>query len=410
MSLTVFLFQVAPGITENRPHSGSQPSVKDVVTKSGTTKFLRDTWYDGLETNGNTTLNPFFYGTYLGVTKPSEPVTRNEKQTFQADAVGAMHQLTPSHFNTMHTIRLEWQPGPGGRLDWFTKDHRQNATYSMTTDGLGQDWVRAFTVKDESLNVTGAQIPVEPSYLIFNTGISSTWGFPKDTPADCTKCFDCSNTTCACNFRPGFCNMMKDSNVAMYVDHIRVYQTQDHSAHVGEPHTVGCDPVGYPTREFIKGNEHRYMRAPPFSKNDKGPLKKRIHSGGGRCKHSSDCGGAGSSNSKIRGECMKDEYAQGFFNDPITESRCWCYMGFTGPFCLADVKMDDEPGAMEIRSMALSSLFDYLPTPALPTGLILYFSILLIGTVVYGFMQVLAEKRENRMKQESYSSVPLEEE
>lgn len=238
---------------DNRPQSGSLPIRHDTVSDSGFTEWLGQSWYEGLETNGNTTLNPYFYGTYLGLTHPGEPVQRNKNQVFQADAVGAMHQLTSSHFKRMHTFRLEWQPGPGGRLDWFTKDYKVNSTFSKTGDGRGQDWVRAFTIKDDSLNLTGAHIPIEPSYLIMNTGISSTWGFPYNIPDSCPLCHDCNNATCACSFQPGFCNMMKESRVAMYIDHVRVYQTTNHSAHVGHPHSLGCDPVQYPSKEWIKG-------------------------------------------------------------------------------------------------------------------------------------------------------------
>lgn len=117
--------------------------------------------------HGNTSINPFFYGTYLAETKPYEPVTRTEKQAFQADAVGALHQLTPAHFNRMHTFRLEWQAGPGGRIDWFSKGHRINATFSMEGNGKGQDWVHAYQLHDKQLkDLMGSQMPAEPMYLI----------------------------------------------------------------------------------------------------------------------------------------------------------------------------------------------------------------------------------------------------
>jgi hypothetical protein len=72
---------------------------KSVLSTNGETAFSANTWYEDLEMHGNTSINPFFYGNYLGETKPKEPVSRTKKQAFQADAVGAAHQLTPAHFS-----------------------------------------------------------------------------------------------------------------------------------------------------------------------------------------------------------------------------------------------------------------------------------------------------------------------
>ncbi len=303
----------------------------------------------------------------------------------------------------MHTFRLEWQPGPGGRLDWFTKDYKINSTFSMTGDGMGQDWVRAFTIKDESLNITGAQIPVEPSYLIINTGISSTWGFPYNVPDSCAKCYDCNNATCACSFHPGFCNMMKKSNVAMYIDHVRVYQSTNHSAHVGQPHTVGCDPVEYPTREFIKGHEYTYMRTPPFSYHDTGPLAKKIKNGGAKCQSNSDCGGIDNDESlqspspemKIRGSCVAGEYSQGVFGGSVFGKKCQCNDGYTGPNCLSLDKKDDEPGAWELRSQ--TKIFKNLPTPELPLSLLVALSTLLLTMFVVACIHVTEKNSYTRL-------------
>jgi len=377
--------QVAPGIKDNRPQSGKLPFREDTKTASGFTAFLAQQWYDGLITNGNTTINPYFYGTYLGETKPEEPVHRNKKQVFQADAVGAMHQMTQSHFESLHTIRLEWQPGEGGRLDWFLKDHRVNATFSMTGDGLGQDWVHAFGIRGESLgNTTGAQIPIEPSYIIMNTGISSTWGFPYGVPDTCEKCYDCTNTTCACSFNPGFCNMMQNSEVAMKVDFVRVYQTTNHSAHVGQPHSVGCDPEEYPTKEYIKGHEYLYMRSAPFVYDDKFPLKK-IKNGGGKCKASDDCG------DEKRGACVEG-VAQGFLNGKSEQKRCKCNDGYTGPHCKAVDKKDDLLGAWELSSNI--RLFSHLPRPNFPITLSLSVILLTLLMICVMVVHVIGKKRE----------------
>jgi hypothetical protein len=391
--------QIAPGITENRPTSGHLPTTEDTLTASGFTEFLAQNWYKDLETNGNTTINPYFYGTYLAETKPQEPVHRNKNQVFQADAVGAATQLTKSHFQKMHTLRLEWQPGPGGRLDWYMKNYKINSNTSITGDGNGQDWVRVFTVKDESLNVTGAQIPVEPSSIIMNTGISSTWGFPAGVPDDCAKCYDCSNATCACSFNPGFCNMMK-KNVSMFIDYVRVYQSDDHDAHVGLPHSVGCDPVEYPTKEYIKGHEYLYMRSPPFVYDDKGPIAKKINNGGGECKTNSDCGGVDTDDSasssdakgKGRGECVKGQYSQGLFVGNKFDSRCKCNDGYIGPNCLSLDKKDDIPGAYEMRSS--TKLFKDLPSPTLPITLVGTISTLILTLFVVACRHVLGKHND----------------
>merc|ERR1719464_611759 len=296
--------QIAPGITEQRPQSGHQPVRTIDGTRSGFATSVAENWYDNLTVAGNTSLNPFFYGTYLAETKPGEPVTRSKKQAFQADAVGAMHQVVPEHFKTPYTFRVEWQPGRGGRLDWFTKSHKrvdENGTvFHMEGDGKGQDWEHSLYIPDSALdNAMGSKIPEEPSYLIFNTATSSTWGFPYSLPDWCPKdCYDCNNPKCACSFQPGFCNMMKTGKVAFKIDAVRVYQSRHDDAHDGRPHTVGCDPVEFPTKEFIKGYEYKYMNEPPFVYGDTHPLKK-VKNGGGTCKIHDQCGGGGVEDAKI---------------------------------------------------------------------------------------------------------------
>ncbi|KAL3768899.1 hypothetical protein ACHAW5_008814 [Stephanodiscus triporus] len=288
--------QVAPGIPDNRPQSGSQPVRTIDHTHSGYATSQAQSWYDNLTVAGNTSLNPFFYGTYLGETKPNEPVTRNKKQAFQADAVGAMKQIVPEHFKTPHTFRVEWQPGRGGRIDWFTKSHKKvdpvtGEVSHVEGDGLGQDWEHSLSIPDSALEAAmGSKIPEEPSYIILNTAISSTWAFPYNVPDWCPKCYDCYDPKCACSFNPGFCNMMKTGKVSMKIDSVRVYQSADDSAHSGRPHSLGCDPLDFPTREYIKGFEYKYMRNPPFVLNDKRPLRD-VKDGGGTCVVDEDCGG-----------------------------------------------------------------------------------------------------------------------
>mmetsp|Transcript_1073 Transcript_1073/g.1368 ORF Transcript_1073/g.1368 Transcript_1073/m.1368 type:complete len:685 (-) Transcript_1073:264-2318(-) len=408
-----FTLQVAPGVIKNRPHSGDAPVRKDTITKRGEVEFRAQTWYDDLVLEGNTSINPFFYGTYLAETKPNEPVTRTKKQAFQADAVGVVHQLTPAHFNQSHTFRLEWQPGRGGRLDWFVKAHKiesTNGTSSIEGDGEGQDWVRAFSLKDESLDkLMGSKIPIEPSHLIMNIAISSTWGFPYDTPAWCEKCFDCEDPKCACSFHSGFCSMMNSGKVAMYLDSIRVYQSNDPTAHVGANHTLGCDPPEFPTKEWIEGHEYRYMRNPPFVLEDKKPLRK-VQFGGGICKTDRDCGAHikninltesynrmseqrrtsdGDQQQVVttegRGKCVKrKDFGKLYFSVGQAESVCKCNEGFTGPYCKAQNHIDDYPSAKKLnaRISPFDTIHQFVLTPSMVIILTLLFAVMLVLTVL----------------------------
>jgi hypothetical protein len=323
-----------------------------------------------LELHGNTSINPFFYGTYLAETKPGEPVTRTKNQAFQADAVGAAHQLTPGHFKRAHTFRMEWQPGAGGRIDWYSKGYKINETFSMEGDGEGTDWVHVFGITDENLQkAEGAQIPIEPSALIFNTAVSSTWGFPYDTPKWCPKCYDCDDPKCSCAFAPGFCDMLRDTDVAMYIDSVRLYQSRDPSAHVGGNHSIGCDPPEYPTRGWIKGHAYRYMRNAPFSYEDHSKPIRTVQPGGGSCEVDDDCGAYlktvnltevyESSDSEEerrhlvehatpagRGKCVSARQFKGMFSTRDKAPHlCQCNTGFTGPHCHAEDHPDDTPSA-----------------------------------------------------------------
>jgi len=410
--------QVAPGVTTNRPQCCKLPLYESNVSENGHTKYMANTWYEHLEMHGNTSINPFFYGTYLGKTKPGEPVTRTEAQAFQADAVGVAHQLTAAHFKKAHTFRVEWQPGPGGRLDWYTKGHKINSTLSIEGDGLGKDWVHVFGIKDEILkNLTGSQIPIEPSYLILNTAVSSTWGFPADTPENCKKCYDCDDPKCSCNFAPGFCQMLRETDVAMYIDSIRVYQSRDPTAHVGANHSVGCDPIEYPTKEWIKGHSYQYMRNSPFSFEDKGHPMKKVQAGGGKCSIDNDCGAhishinlteiyelkdlnrrlvdETSTNLKQgRGRCVSlSEFGSPLFKpSPGAKKVCKCNPGFTGPKCLAEEHIDITPSAYKEKMK--NSIFNSVPklyvSPVLLSGLTgLLITVITFACIVTGKKQLV---------------------
>mmetsp|Transcript_22389 Transcript_22389/g.52780 ORF Transcript_22389/g.52780 Transcript_22389/m.52780 type:complete len:761 (-) Transcript_22389:70-2352(-) len=414
--------QVAPGVTKNRPQPGAYPLYESKLAPNGHTMLLANNWYEPLEMEGNTSINPFFYGTYLGETKPGEPVTRTKKQAFQADAVGAAHQLTPAHFNKTHTFRVEWQPGRGGRIDWFSKGHKFNDTFSMEGDGLGTDWVHAYSIKDAVLmKLMGSQVPIEPSYLIFNTAVSSTWGFPYDVPDWCEKCYDCDDPKCSCAFAPGFCKMLRETDVALKIDSVRVYQSRDPTAHVGANHTLGCDPPDYPTREWIEGHSYRYMRNAPFSYKDHAHPLQPLKRGGGACSSDDDCGAnlnnqnmtelyergkPGSRKRELkresspigRGKCVPQSEMGGFSFMAMNGAQtvCRCNPGYTGPYCLAQDHIDDTESAYRIKQS--KSLFKRIPSIYLAPVLIFVLVACLVLGVVFMYMVVSNKRKEKEME------------
>lgn len=99
--------QIAPGIPLNkrRPFPGTLPE-------------WGFTWYDNVTYGANTSINPFFYGTYLAQTKADEPIGRSKAESYQCDAISSMVQIDESFFNRMHNFRLEWEPGYNGSLNW----------------------------------------------------------------------------------------------------------------------------------------------------------------------------------------------------------------------------------------------------------------------------------------------------
>ncbi|CAM9199215.1 unnamed protein product [Discosporangium mesarthrocarpum] len=96
-------FQVAPGTDgATRPLEGHEPTP--------------GTWYEEeIEYGNNSSLNKYFYGERLLHT-PAE-------RSYWADAISSNHQLLRSHFTTMHTYRLDWEPGKeDGYLRWYVDD------------------------------------------------------------------------------------------------------------------------------------------------------------------------------------------------------------------------------------------------------------------------------------------------
>jgi hypothetical protein len=121
----------------------------------------------------------------------------------------------------------------------------------------------------------------------------------------------------------------------MLIDYVRVYQADDDDAHVGQAHSRGCDPVGYPTREYIKGHEWNYMRSKPFV--DERPLTE-VRNGGGSCSADEECG--------VGGRCKA--LGSVSFWSSSKEKVCQCRdKEYTGPHCRSHFAEEDEMGAFD---------------------------------------------------------------
>lgn len=189
-----------------------------------------------------------------------------------------MVQLDHSHFRDMHTFRIEWQPGEDGYVHWYS------------------DSKFRFGIEQEGLDPYHTHIPREPSYIIFNTAISTSWGFPP-TPLGCSQ-FDCKTVEGRCGFNPQFCSSLP---AQFKIDHVRVYQNKEDPSM-----SVGCNPQSHPTSRYIAAHPEKYIKI------DQAKPLEDVVAGGGRCKSDGDCG---------EGACSA------FY-------RCSCKEDWTGPSCL----------------------------------------------------------------------------
>ncbi|CAB1112410.1 unnamed protein product [Ectocarpus sp. CCAP 1310/34] len=274
--------QLAPGIPVHRPTNGELLSPEN-------------TWYEGMQFAENSSLNYHFYGMHVDKTTPQEPVYRGADQAYIADAISGLTSLTRTHFHEYHNYKLEWVPppptrgdaGPRGHLKWYIDDEMV----------LGID--------AETVEKHGTQIPNEPSYVILNTAVSSSWGFPDPCPSGCDcACYDCKDPACHCAIPSGFCNMLPSY---FMIDHVRVYQNKNDSSM-----SIGCDIPSHPSKLFIEAHRYRYMRS-----GDKKPLKD-LMVGGGKCNDETGC---------HRGKCHW--------------GKCKCEEGWVGPLCQSTHKFDD---------------------------------------------------------------------
>lgn len=197
-----------------------------------------------------------------------------------------MVQLGDDHFKNFHTFRIEWETGPQGYVRWYMDD------------------VFRLGIDAEGLKEFGTQIPEEPSYIIMNTAISTSWGFP-NPPAGCNV-YDCKDPASQCGFSPGFC---KELPAEFKIDYVRVYQNKNN-----DNHTIGCNPPKYPTRRYIQAHEYNYKGM------SQAHAIEDIKHGKGKCKSHKDCG---------EGTC--------------NNHKCQCKHDWIGPHCLVPDHQYDEP-------------------------------------------------------------------
>ena len=226
-------------------------------------------------------LNPFFYGVTI--------IHDQKIKTYQSDAVSANGQLNDTNYEIQHKYRIEWEPpesdGSGGFIKWYTDDKT------------------IFSIYGDSLEIMGTEIPSEPMYLILNTAVSHTWGFPTPCPEGCDcKCYECGNPKCACALPAGYCDNFPAS---FEIDYVRVFQAKNESKHI-----LGCSPESRPTAQYIEGHSKRFMQ-----EGETRPLQP-VAQGGAACSSADDCGGS------ERGTCS-------------TSGNCQCFDNTTGPSCLA---------------------------------------------------------------------------
>eukprot|EP00968_Pinguiococcus_pyrenoidosus_P009330 scaffold731_cov261-Pinguiococcus_pyrenoidosus.AAC.76 len=156
---------VAPGRSAQRPGPGNWPGPGE--------------WYQGIAHGPNSSININFYGNYNFFGKEFAA----PEYSYWSDAISWNTQLNESHFEQFHNYRLEWgppdvdDPKQGGFLAWYI-DNQMVLHMNSTNLNSGD---------------TGAEIPSEPSYILFNVAVSKNWGFPKIPEGEpCPReCFDC---------------------------------------------------------------------------------------------------------------------------------------------------------------------------------------------------------------------------
>mmetsp|Transcript_1951 Transcript_1951/g.2742 ORF Transcript_1951/g.2742 Transcript_1951/m.2742 type:complete len:633 (-) Transcript_1951:213-2111(-) len=283
-------YQAAPGRSTNRPGSGYWPGPGQ--------------WYDGLEGGNNSALNILYYGDYNHFWGDVNPA----KMDYWSDAISYNRQLSRTHFNESHTYRLEWDvptENSKGYLRWF----------------LDGELVVSMNGTLLSNSSEGVEISTEPSSIILNTAISSTWGFPNECPANCPcKKYDCNSKDWSetCGFSRGFCEMMTKKSPEYKIDWVRVYQDP-----TKPEQKVGCSTPERPTRRYIDAHPELYKMA------EDEVVMREVQRGMGACKLGTDDESANACGGTQRGTCTDGKV-----------QVCQCKEGWTGPNCLSHAGKD----------------------------------------------------------------------
>lgn len=199
---------------------------------------------------------------------------------------------------------MEWEPPTQGEEDGYIK-------WYMNEQFL-------YGINGHSLNITGASIPSEPMYLIMNTAVAKSWGFPIPCPEGCDcSCFECGNPDCDCALPPGYC---ENGPAHFEIDYVRVWHAKN-----DPKHKIGCSTRDRPTELFIKGHTDRYTE-----KDQKQPLKP-IRRGGAECSSDLDCGG-------VARDIHGIDHVRGLCNKGL----CECSRKYTGSSCLSHFGFDDQ--------------------------------------------------------------------
>mmetsp|Transcript_2709 Transcript_2709/g.8182 ORF Transcript_2709/g.8182 Transcript_2709/m.8182 type:complete len:616 (+) Transcript_2709:101-1948(+) len=332
--------QIAPGKTVKRPNNGDKPQ--------------HGTWYEGLDYGTNSSINVFFYGMKL---------EHGDQTSYQADALSGNTPIDNNYFDSFHVYRLEWEPPRSD--DTNTVSAVSSGTRTRRHGGYLRWYLDSqfiYGIEGSKMRkLMGSKIPGEPLYVLLNTAISSTWGFPMPCPAGCNcDCFDCVSPACKCAFHEGFCESLP---AHFLIDYIRVYQSRAPTS----MHTTGCSTDTHPTRKFVEAHRERYVD--PDIKSKTLPLLPVLH-GGGACEEDSDCRGHSRDNSS---HCVESLTFCGLFC--LRSKICGCSDTTTGPNCLAARAADDTDLdtllSVTSHEQFINAIIIYLPPALRRIGLVL---------------------------------------
>lgn len=130
------------------------------------------------------------------------------------EAVSALSTLNNDWYDgkAYQTYAFEYEPGAGGYITWYIGDE---PTWKMEGNAIGPNG-----------NIGQRVVPQEPMTIIANFGMSNS--------------FSAVNLTGLAKLFPA----------TMRIDYIRIYQQ--------EGDELTCDPIGYPTTDYIKNHPEPY--------------------------------------------------------------------------------------------------------------------------------------------------------